>query len=106
MNPRNLRKTETKDGQSQTPSIENIIERKLEDIATILCGEVNGKSRLYEDVVSMIERGLFRIALKRSNNIKSTAANYLGINRNTFQSKMVKLGINSDGNRQGKYKRK
>jgi DNA-binding protein Fis len=44
----------------------------------------------------MVERSLFRIALRRSKNVKSTAAAYLGINRNTFQSKMVKLGLNGD----------
>jgi len=103
MNPRNPGIAEDKDGQAVFSSVEDIIERKLEDIATILCGEVNGKSKLYEDVVSMIERSLFRIALKRSNHIKSAAASYLGINRNTFQNKMVKLGIDGNNLKRGKY---
>ena len=72
---------------------EEIIERKLEDIATVLCRNGDGKSRLYEDIVTMMERSLFRIALRRSNHVKSAAAAYLGINRNTFQKKMEKLGI-------------
>jgi len=41
----------------------------------------------------MVERSLFKIALRRSNNVKSAAAAYLGINRNTFHKKMDKLGI-------------
>ena len=45
--------------------------------------------------MSIVEKGLFKIALKRSNNVKSAAATYLGINRNTFQNKMEKLGINN-----------
>jgi DNA-binding protein Fis len=94
---------EKNDGQETVASVEDIIERKLEDIATVLCGEANGKSTLYEEVVSMIERSLVRIALKRSNNVKSAAAIYLGISRNTFQNKMVKLGMTGDTIRQSEH---
>jgi len=34
--------------------------------------------------------------LSRSNQIKSTAASFLGINRNTLHNKMEKLGIAID----------
>jgi len=73
--------------------VEDIIAEKLEHITTVLCQENGKKSRLYDDVVTIVERSLFKIALRRSNHIKSRAADYLGINRNTFQKKMVKLGI-------------
>ncbi len=53
----------------------------------------NGKSKLHEEVMAMVEKGLFKIALRRSSYVKSTAAAYLGINRNTFTDKMAKLGI-------------
>lgn len=81
-----------------TPSLvaERVLEEKLQDIATILAKTEAGKSRLYEEVLAMVERGLFRIALTRSNYIKSAAAAYLGINRNTFQNKMIKLGIDNN----------
>lgn len=72
---------------------EEVLEKKIEDIATILSTTGNGKSRLYDEVMAMVERGLFRIALERSHHVKSAAAAYLGINRNTFQKKMVKLGL-------------
>ncbi len=72
---------------------EEVLEKKLEDIATILSATEAGKSRLYDEILAMVERSLFRIALKRSNHVKSAAAAYLGINRNTFQNKMVKLDI-------------
>lgn len=75
---------------------EGILEEKLEDIATILCKAETDRSRLYDEVLAMVERGLVRIALRRSNHVKSAAAAYLGINRNTFQKKMVKLGIDHD----------
>jgi DNA-binding NtrC family response regulator len=41
----------------------------------------------------MVERSLFKIALRRCNHVKSAAAAYLGMNRNTFQRKMAKLGL-------------
>jgi len=74
---------------------EEILEKKLEDIATILCKTETDKSRIYEEVMAMVERSLVRIALRRSHHVKSAAA-YLGINRNTFQKKMVNLGIHND----------
>lgn len=74
---------------------EEVLEKKLEDIATILSTAEAGKSRLYDEILSMMERSLCRIALRRSNNVKSAAAAYLGISRNTFQTKMVKLGIDN-----------
>ncbi len=75
---------------------EEVLEKKLEDIATILGAAGTDKSQLYDEVLAMVERSLFRIALRRSNHTKSAAASYLGINRNTFQKKMVKLGIDHD----------
>jgi len=74
---------------------EEILEKKLEDIATILCKAETEKNRIYEEVMEMVERSLVRIALRRSHHVKSAAA-YLGINRNTFQKKMVSLGIHNN----------
>ena len=75
---------------------EEILEKNLDDIATVLCKAESDKSRIYEEVMAMVERSLVRIALRRSNHVKSAAAAYLGINRNTFQKKMVSLGIDHD----------
>jgi DNA-binding protein Fis len=79
--------------------IEETMEKKLEDISIVLCAvgdEKKRKSRLHEEVLTMVERCLFKIALKRNGHVKSAAANYLGINRNTFQKKMAKMGINNE----------
>jgi DNA-binding protein Fis len=73
--------------------LEEILEKKLEDIATLLCSAGGKKSRVHEDVIYMVERCLFKIALKRCNHVKSASAAYLGINRNTFQKKMIHLGL-------------
>jgi DNA-binding protein Fis len=74
---------------------EEVLEKMLEDIATILSATETGKSRLYDEVLVMVDRILYRLALRRSNHVKSAAAAYLGINRNTFNNKMVKLGIDN-----------
>jgi DNA-binding protein Fis len=98
MNPRRFGGDATVLAAQATPALvaEKVLEKKLEDIATILSTTEAGKSRLYEEVLAMVERSLFRIALVRSNHVKSAAAAYLGINRNTFQNKMVKLGIHNN----------
>jgi len=80
---------------SSFPIVADIVEDKLEEIVTLLGSGEGCKSRLYDDVLSLIERGLIRIALRRSNNIKMTAADFLGISRNTLHNKMVKLKINN-----------
>jgi len=76
--------------------VEEILEQKLDDLATVLSGCDKGKSKLHEEVMSMVEKGLFKIALRRSSNVKSSAAAFLGINRNTFTDKMTKLGIDCE----------
>jgi len=82
----------------ETPyaAVEEILEKKLEDIATVLASYDDRKSKLYEEVMTMVEKGLFKIALRRSNYVKSSAAGFLGISRNTFTDKMAKLGINCE----------
>ena len=73
--------------------VKEVIAQKLADITTILHSSNGGKSRLHEHILSLVERTLFVIALERNNYVKGAAAAYLGINRNTFQKKMIKLGI-------------
>jgi DNA-binding NtrC family response regulator len=77
-------------------AVEEILEKKLDDLATVLSVSDNGKSKLHEEVMAMVEKGLFKIALRRSSYVKSAAAAFLGINRNTFTDKMAKLGINCE----------
>lgn len=81
---------------SSFPVVEDIVEDKLEEIVTLLGSGEAGKSQLYDEVLSMIERVLIRIALRRSNNVKITAADFLGISRNTLHNKMVKLKIHNN----------
>lgn len=79
---------------SSFPALEGIIERELEKIVTLLSPTDTDKSTLYEDVLSIVERSLIRIALERSNNVKTAAAAFLGINRSTLHKKVNEYGIN------------
>jgi len=74
-----------------------ILEKNLEDITSLLFSPDGSKSRLYDDIAEMVDRALVRIALRRTNRIKSAAASYLGINRNTLQNKILKLEIGDEG---------
>lgn len=78
------------------PGIEEVLEKKLEELVLVLRSGDDKKSRLYEDILNIVERGLIKIALRRSNQVKTAAAAYLGINRNTFQKKMTQLGVTND----------
>lgn len=82
-------------GEKPSCTLDAIVEKKLEEIATVLSSATLGNSKLYEEVITMVERCLFKTALKNTKNVKSAAAAYLGINRNTFQNKMIKLGLDS-----------
>ncbi len=76
--------------------IEEIIAEKLEHITILLDPGNVKKSQIYSEVIEVVERCLFKIALKRNNYIKSKAADYLGMNRNTFHKKMGKLHLDND----------
>lgn len=82
------------DADSPLSIIEDILRKDLDNVVTVLNSKGNGKSTLYEDVMTIVDRSLFKIALNRSGQVKTTAATYLGVNRNTFQKKMIKLGMN------------
>ena len=98
MKPKNQKAGSLKEAASISPHcvVEDILTEKLEHITTVLCENNGKKSLLYEEVIAIVERSLFKIALRRNNHVKSRAADYLGINRNTFQNKMVKLGIENN----------
>ncbi len=41
-------------------AVEEILEKKLEDIATVLSASGGRKSTLHEEVMNMVEKGLFQ----------------------------------------------
>lgn len=74
-------------------ALEISLEKTMEDVVTCLYQQNNLKSRLYEELIDMTDRALLKIALRRSHDVKTAAAGFLGINRNTLQKKLVKLGM-------------
>ncbi len=78
---------------SSLPGIDEVFEKKLEELVIVLSAGQGAKSQVYDEILALVDRGLIRIALKRNKNVKSAAAAFLGINRNTFQKKMSTLGI-------------
>jgi DNA-binding protein Fis len=74
-------------------AVEDILEKKIEDIVNLLGSMDKGKSTLYGDILSIVEKCLIKIALRKCDHIKTSAANFLGINRNTLHKKMEELGI-------------
>lgn len=84
------------DQPSSMDIAEQVLQQRLEEIVTILSLENRGRKKIYDDVVSLVEKILIRSALNRSNQVKSAAASFLGINRNTLHNKMEKLGIAPD----------
>jgi DNA-binding protein Fis len=78
---------------SSFPLMEEVFEKRLDEVVTVLgCGG-NGRDGVYDEVLSMVEKALIKIAMRRSNNVKTAAADFLGINRNTLHGKIKKLKI-------------
>lgn len=74
-------------------SVERVLEKKLDEIITVMDVTIDGKRRLYADVIAKVEKALFKLALERTNNVKYEAARFLGINRNTLHKKMKNLNL-------------
>lgn len=74
-------------------ALEATLERTFEDVVNCLYQQNGAKSRLYEELINLTDRALLKIALRRSHEVKTAAADFLGINRNTLQKKLVKLGM-------------
>ncbi len=73
------------------PLIEEILEKRLDKVFTILDCRKNSRNGVYDEVLSMVENVLIKIAMRRSNNVKTVAADLLGINRNTLHNKIKKM---------------
>ncbi len=90
---RTTKAQQTRKTVASLPGIDEVFDKKLEELVIVLSAGHGTKSQVYDEILSLVERGLIRIALKRNKNVKSAAAAFLGINRNTFQKKMATLGI-------------
>jgi len=76
-------------------SKEKILSKGFVDLTDIPIKYRSGE--IYKALLAEVEKPLIETALKRTYGNKIKAAKILGINRNTLNSKMKKLEINTDG---------
>lgn len=74
-------------------SLEDILEKKLTGTLNRVDTEIELNCCLFHDVISIVERILIKMALKKTNNVQVAAAQFLGINRNTLRKKIKDLKI-------------
>ncbi|MCL5277023.1 MAG: hypothetical protein M1517_04500 [Deltaproteobacteria bacterium] len=79
------------DREIEDMGLDELIKKKL----SILFSRQTHKkiTNLYPLVMPIVEKAFMETALKLSNNNQLKASLLLGINRNTFKTKMIKLGI-------------
>ncbi|UCD71295.1 MAG: hypothetical protein JSW70_09890 [Syntrophobacterales bacterium] len=74
-------------------SLENLLEKKLTGTLKGVDTALEFNCGLFHDVISLVERILIKMALKKTKNVQVTAAQFLGINRNTLRKKIKELRI-------------
>lgn len=82
-----------KAGSLEDLSLEDLLERKLTGALDGIDTRLEFNCGLFHDVISIVERILIRLALKKTNHVQVTAAQFLGINRNTLRKKIKELKI-------------
>ncbi len=75
--------------------LDELLEEKLTEVINKIDPYVESKTKLsiFDDIISLVEKALIRSALKRVGNVQTTAAQLLGINRNTLRKKIKELKI-------------
>lgn len=84
---------DVKRDQIEDVSLTDLLERKLIRTLNGVDTELEFNCGLFHDVISIVERILITMALKKTNNVQVAAAQFLGINRNTLRKKIKELGI-------------
>ena len=77
----------------ERPSLDELIRKKLEMVTTKMDPQVEKGASLMAEIVALVERGLIKAALQKTNGVQIAAARLLGINRNTLRKKIKELGI-------------
>ncbi|MFB0508434.1 MAG: helix-turn-helix domain-containing protein [Thermodesulfobacteriota bacterium] len=74
-------------------SLEDLLQKKLTTTLSGVDTELESNCSLFHEVISIVERILIKMALKKTNNVQVAAAHFLGINRNTLRKKIKDLKI-------------
>jgi transcriptional regulator with GAF, ATPase, and Fis domain len=77
-------------------SLTQILEDRLSRMIAEMKVDPRSNGRLYDDVLSVVERTLFKSALEKTKYIQLKTARFLGINRNTLRRKIKELGITAE----------
>jgi len=93
-----LKKTEHHDGAIKTKKtslLEEILQERLTEVLNKIDPYVESKSRtgLLDDIVSLVEKILIKSAMERVGYVQTSAAQLLGINRNTLRTKIKEMKI-------------
>jgi DNA-binding protein Fis len=82
-----------KRNQIEDLSLEDLLEKKLTGTLSGVDTELESDCGLFHEVISIVERILIKMALKKTNKVQIAAAQFLGINRNTLRKKIKDLKI-------------
>lgn len=74
-------------------SLTEFLEDRLGRMIAEMKVDPRSNGRLYDDVLSVVERTLLKSALEKTRHVQSKTARFLGINRNTLRRKIKELGI-------------
>jgi DNA-binding protein Fis len=74
-------------------SLEDLLEKKLTGTLDGVDAGLESDCSLFHDVISIVERILIKMALRKTNSVQVAAAQFLGINRNTLRKKIKDLKI-------------
>jgi transcriptional regulator with GAF, ATPase, and Fis domain len=83
-------------------SLTEILEDRLSRMIAEMKVDPRSNGRLYDDVLTVVERTLLKSALEKTKHIQLKTARFLGINRNTLRRKIKELGITSEKNKNPK----
>jgi two-component system nitrogen regulation response regulator GlnG len=75
--------------------LDDILEQKLAEVLNKIDPYVETKTKMgiFDDIIRVVEKILIKSALERVDYVQITAAQLLGINRNTLRKKMKDLKI-------------
>ncbi|MBI5966284.1 MAG: hypothetical protein HY882_00300 [Deltaproteobacteria bacterium] len=74
-------------------SLTEILEDRLSRMIAEMKVDPRSKGRLYDEVLSVVEKTLLKSALEKTKHVQLKTARFLGINRNTLRRKIKELGI-------------
>ncbi|MEW6375939.1 MAG: helix-turn-helix domain-containing protein [Thermodesulfobacteriota bacterium] len=81
--------------KAKTSFLDEILEQKLTEVLNRIDPYVESKAKmgLLDDIIAVVEKILIKSALERMGNVQVSAAQFLGINRNTLRKKMKDFKI-------------